>query len=169
VTYEEVLIPLLNRVGMFWSTNSMNPAQEHFITNLVIQKLQAAIDALPDAPETSKSVLLFLPQNESHEIGLLMAKYILKNAGKRVIYLGARVPFNNLVETVQQCNPDSLLFFLIQVHPFEDIQAYLDKVSEEFTDKTIFVSGFPYILENLKMPFNITWISEPAEFERMLD
>jgi methanogenic corrinoid protein MtbC1 len=168
-SYQKIFIPLLSRVGMFWCTDSMNPAQEHFITNLVKQKLHAAIDSLPPAPESDQSALLFLPHNEDHEIGLLMSKYILRNAGKKVIYLGARVPFDNLKGTVAQCNPSHLVFFLIQLHPLDQIQAYLDLLSNEFTAQKIFVSGFPYILDNLEIPSNITWITNPNNFEKIFD
>ena len=167
--YENLFIPLLQRVGIFWSVNDMNPAQEHFITSLLKQKLYAAIDSLPPATENDKSILLFLPQNESHEIGLIMAKYILRNAGKQVIYLGARVPFVNLESTVEQCRPTHLLFLLIQIHPFEQIQQYIDLLSATFNKKRIFVSGLPYILENLKIPDNITWIKSPREIGNIMN
>lgn len=168
VCYDKILIPLMNRVGIFWSTNHMNPAQEHFVSNLVKQKLHAAIDSLPPANNLHKPSLLFLPQNEDHEIGLLMSKYILRNAGRNVIYLGQRVPFDNLKSTVKQTNPEQLLFFVVQMHPIEDIQKYIDKVSLEFKDIQIFVAGFPYIFSKLSIPKNITWIKTPEDFERML-
>lgn len=166
--YEKILIPLMNRVGMFWSTNRMNPAQEHFVSNLVKQKLHAVTDSLPPPTTSHKPSLLFLPQSEDHEIGLLMAKYILRNAGRNVIYLGQRVPFDNLTGTVKQTKPGQLLFFLVQMHPLEQLQDYLDKVSSEFRDLKIFVSGFPYILSKLKIPNNIIWIKTPNDFDKML-
>lgn len=167
--YEKILIPLMNRVGMFWCTNHMNPAQEHFVSNLVKQKLHAAIDSLPPATSNQKPCLLYLPQNEDHEIGLLMAKYILRNAGRHVIYLGQRVPFENLKGTVDQTRPSQLLFFIIQMHPVEQLQEYLELISEEFRSLQIFVSGFPYILSKLDIPNNIIWIQSPQDFEKMLD
>jgi len=168
VCYDKILIPLMNRVGIFWSTNHMNPAQEHFISNLVKQKLHAAIDSLPPANNSHKPSLLFLPQNEDHEIGLLMSKYILRNAGRNVIYLGQRVPFDNLKSTVKQTNPGQLLFFLVQMHPIESIQKYLEKVSGEFKDIQIFAAGNPYIFSKLSIPKNIIWIKTPEDFEKML-
>ena len=138
--YEKILLPMMNRVGLYWSTNRLNPAQEHFISNLVKQKLSAAIDSLPPASSLQKPSLLFLPQNESHELGLLMAKYILRNAGKQVIYLGPQVPFDNLKITVEQTRPSQMLFFLVQLHPFEELQKYIDRISAEFKNMKIFVS-----------------------------
>ena len=166
--YEKILIPLMNRVGMFWCTNHMNPAQEHFVSNLVKQKLHAAIDSLPPATSSQKPCLLYLPQNEDHEIGLLMAKYILRKEGRNVIYLGQRVPLENLKSTVEQTRPSQLLFFIIQMHPVEQLQQYLDLISKEFRELQIFISGFPYILSKLDIPSNILWIQSPQDFEKML-
>lgn len=166
--YTKILIPLMNRVGMFWCTNHMNPAQEHFVSSLVKQKLQAVIDSLPPATNSQKPCLLFLPQNEDHEIGLLMSKYILRNNGINVIYLGPRVPFDNLKSTVQQTDPGQMLFFIVQMHPLEQLQDYLDLISKEFTDIRLFVSGFPYILSNLDIPDNILWIKSPEDFAMMI-
>ena len=168
VTYEKILIPLMNRVGMFWCTNHMNPAQEHFVSNLVKQKLNAAIDSLPPPTNRQKPCLLFLPQNEDHEIGLLMTKYLLRNAGKEVVYLGQRVPFDNLKGTVEQIKPGKLIFFMVQMHPLEQLQEYLDLISKEFRDIQIFLSGFPYILSNLNIPSNIVWMKTPEDFNEML-
>ncbi len=93
--YIKVLIPILNRIGLLWSTESLNPAQEHFISNLVKQKLYSAIDALPPAEGDQKPIVLFLPDFEDHEIGLLMSNFILRQAGRKVIYLGQKVPLAN--------------------------------------------------------------------------
>ncbi len=169
ICYEKILIPLMNRIGMFWCTNHMNPAQEHFVTNLVKQKVQAAIDSLPPPTSRASTALLFLPQNEDHEIGLLMSKYFLRNAGMRVIYLGQRVPYDNLRSTVEQTKPQKMLFFMVQMHPLEKLQEYIDKLAMDFEDVTLFVSGFPYILSSLKLPSNITWIKGPDDFKKMLD
>lgn len=167
-TYVNILLPLMNRVGLYWTTNRLNPAQEHFVSNLIKQKLSAAIDSLPPAVSSGQPSLLFLPQNESHEIGLLMAKYILRNAGKQVIYLGQQVPFENVKSTVEQTRPSQILFFMIQLHPLEEMQKYLDLVSAEFRDQKIFVAGLPYIFSKLNVPKNMMFISTPAEFDKML-
>jgi len=167
--YIKILLPLMNRVGLYWSTNQLNPAQEHFVSNLVKQKLSAAIDSLPPTTSMQHPSLLFLPQNENHEIGLLMAKYFLRNAGKQVVYLGPQVPFDNLKITVEQTRPSQLLFFLVQLHPFEELQKYIDRISAEFQNMKIFVAGLPYIFSNLNIPGNIILISTPVEFDKMLN
>jgi len=130
--YIKILIPVLNRVGLLWSTESLNPAQEHFISNMVKQKLFSAIDALPPANLNQAQVVLFLPDFEDHEIGLLMANFMLRQAGRNVIYLGQKVPLVNIKDTVLECDPSQLLFFLIQTRPTEFLQNYIDQLTSEF-------------------------------------
>jgi methanogenic corrinoid protein MtbC1 len=91
-----VIYPTLVKIGLMWSKDEVVPVQEHFITNLIKQKLFTAIDALPYLDVEKGSWLLFLPEGEHHELGLLMANYILKEKGYRVIYLGANVPWQML-------------------------------------------------------------------------
>src|SRR5690606_8449955 len=76
-TYRQVIYPMLDRIGLMWSVDKLPPAQEHFMCNLIRQKLVAAIDALPAASSSSPKWLLFLPEDEFHEIGLLFAHYVL--------------------------------------------------------------------------------------------
>src|SRR5262249_27694353 len=97
-TMTEVIYPLLKHVGLLWMTEKMNPAQEHFLSCLIRKKLLVAIDSLPAASWSKKTWLLFLHNNEDHEIPLLLAHYLLKSAGYRVAYLGSRVPFQNILQ-----------------------------------------------------------------------
>ena len=86
--YTEVLYPMLVRIGLMWEGDSIPPANEHFISNLLRQKLFAAIDSLPPSKATADKWLLFLQENEFHEIGLLFACYLIRLSGRQVIYLG---------------------------------------------------------------------------------
>ena len=99
-TIIKILYPFLIKIGVMWQTGVINPAQEHFITNLIRQKLMVAIDALITANNpNSKTFVLFLPEGEYHELGLLFFYYLVKRRGHQVIYLGQSVPFNDLIET----------------------------------------------------------------------
>ena len=62
-------------------------------------------------PDKQDSYLLFLPEGELHEIGLLMANYLLKAAGKHTIYLGQSVPLENVVASFKEIRPTNLLLF----------------------------------------------------------
>ena len=96
-TMLKLIHPFLVQVGLMWGIEEVNPAQEHFIANLIRQKLIVAIDGQSKLAEPKGTYLLFLPEGELHEIGLLFAHYLLKRFGYNVVYLGQNVPFNDLV------------------------------------------------------------------------
>ncbi|HEX8549673.1 MAG TPA: MerR family transcriptional regulator, partial [Cytophagaceae bacterium] len=77
---ESIIFPFLRKIGFMWQTGAINPAQEHFITNLIRQKIIAEIDKYPPAGSETKAVL-FLPENEMHEISILYYWYLCKKNG----------------------------------------------------------------------------------------
>lgn len=111
-TMIKVVYPFLAKVGVFWAIDQVNPAQEHFISCLIRQKILAAIDRL-DTPINAKKFLLFLPHGEHHELGLMMAHYILKEKGMHVFYMGQDLPTANLPNAISTINPDYILTFLV--------------------------------------------------------
>ncbi len=96
---ERLYLPLLEHVGLLWQSNTICPAQEHFASNLVRQKLVAAIDSTrPITRAEDRLHVLFLPEYEIHELGLLYLHYRLRSAGQRTLYLGQSVPMADLVQ-----------------------------------------------------------------------
>ena len=83
----QIIFPFLERIGILWLTNHINPAQEHLVTNIIRQKLLVGIDRLPHHTQAKHTVILFLPEGEHHELGLLFVYYLLKTNAVKVIYL----------------------------------------------------------------------------------
>ena len=95
--FKEVFIPFLEHVGLLWQTETILPVHEHFISNLITQKIQINTDELKHQQISNENVyILFLPENEIHELGLLYLNYELILRGHRTIYLGQSLPLNNL-------------------------------------------------------------------------
>ena len=118
--YRDVILPSLVKFGLLWGKSEMIPSQQHFISNFIKQKLFSAIDSLDLPNANAKTFLLFLPQNEEHEIGLLFAYYIIKKAGHNVVYLGQNVPTADLESSIIQIEPDVLLLFLVRTTWYKD-------------------------------------------------
>lgn len=95
-TITQIIFPFLEKIGILWTTNHINPAQEHLVTNIVRQKLIVGIEGINTRIQVNKSVILFLPEGEHHELGLLFIYYLLKSRGLRILYLGANVPVNDV-------------------------------------------------------------------------
>ncbi|MEQ1586379.1 MAG: MerR family transcriptional regulator [Cyclobacteriaceae bacterium] len=145
----EIVYPFLEKIGILWLTNNITPAQEHFISNLVRQKMIVAIDGLPLVPKSAQKALLFLPENELHELGLLFYHYITKKEGFRTYYLGQMVPHKDLKYVVEQHQPDLLITSLTSGPSPHAMQGYLARLSQDFTRATILVAG--YALKKAKL------------------
>jgi MerR family transcriptional regulator, light-induced transcriptional regulator len=130
--YRLVILPALIKLGLMWGKNELMPTQEHFISNLIKQKLFSAIDGL-DAPDVnSKRYLLFLPERENHEIGLLFAHYLIRKSGNTVIYLGQDVPTKDLKTTIKHSNPDVLILFVMRTWHKDELTPMMDSITNDF-------------------------------------
>ena len=145
-TYLKIVYPLLVRTGLMWIKDDLIPAQEHFLSNLIKQKLFAAIDALPLPEDPDQTWVLFLNETEDHEIGLLFANYLIRQYGKKVIYLGQRVPYEDLSNVVLQCKPTHIYSFFTLNPTGGELLNLVTKLSRDFANSTIYISGGDEIL-----------------------
>lgn len=137
----QVIYPFLNKIGILWQTGNITPAQEHFISNLIRQKIIVAIDKLPFPGKEATKVVLFLPENEYHEIGLLFYHYLCKQQGLRSIYLGQSVPYTDLKNVMDTHKPKFIITSLIVSLENKKLTQYLQKLSSDFSEQTILISG----------------------------
>lgn len=167
-TYKNVIYPLLVRLGLMWRADHICPAQEHFVSNILKQKIYKAIDDLQVSLKSGFSWLLFLPEDEDHDIGLLYAHYLLKSLGQKVIFLGGRVPFESLKDAMKNNSIDRMLLFMVRSRPTPDADAYLKSISELYQEGTIHLAGNPKLIAELELPQNISWFQSIDEFERTI-
>lgn len=142
-TMMNIVYPFLSRIGILWQTGSINPAHEHFITNLIRQKLVVAIDGqiTPQNPD-AKKFALFLPEGEQHELSLLFAAYIIKSRHNRVIYLGTSLPLKDLEMIVDVYNPDYILSIITSFPTKEEVPAYVRELQSKCPGKELLLSGY---------------------------
>lgn len=154
-----ILLPFLERVGILWMTGGINPAQEHFISGLIRQKLLAAIDDLPVSTDTDKKkFILFLPEGEWHEIGLLFACFLIKKRGFRVVYLGQSLPLNDLIDTISIFNPDVLVSAITTYPSHQKLIDYIQILTKAFAGKEIILSGTQVLKIKEEVPKSVTVI-----------
>jgi methanogenic corrinoid protein MtbC1 len=140
-TITQIIFPFMQKIGVLWLTNHINPAQEHLVTNIVRQKLIVGIESVTTSLKVDKSILLFLPEGEYHEIGLLFVYYLMKSRGVTVIYLGANVPLNDVEYVVKLKKPDYLFSHLTSVAQKFNFDKFIASVTKKFSDTPIVISG----------------------------
>jgi len=137
-TVIDVLYPFLEKVGILWQSGDVIPAQEHFVSNLIRQKIISHTGQLPNTfNPKSKKFLLLLPEGEWHEIALLFAQYLLKESKHEVIYLGQSVPYSDVLSTGAVKEFDGIVVSSTTTQPEFDFILYLKDLGGAFPDKKI--------------------------------
>ena len=138
----EIFIPLLNEIGLLWQTDTINPVHEHFLVGLIKQKLYLNIAQLESSEdyEGEELYVLFLPENEIHDLGILYLNYELNFHHKQTIYLGPSMPLNDMR-------------YLLDIHPSPTFISYLTTEPRELTE---FLNKFDCIIsKDKKMELNL--------------
>ena len=150
----DIIYPFMRKIGILWLTNSINPAQEHFITHLVRQKLIVAIDQT-EVSENGPLFLLFLPEGELHELGLLFANFLLRSKGAKTIFFGQTVPLDALEEVYHKLNPQYLITSLTTTPEAGEVQKFIKKLGSKFQNSQVYVTGSRVIGQDLEFPSNV--------------
>lgn len=155
-TMISLVYPFLNKIGMLWLSGSINPAHEHFISNLIRQKLIVAIDGqVASISPSSKKFIFYLPEGESHEVGLLFAVYLTKNFNNKVLYLGQSLPIEDLFAANNIFEAD-FIFTSFTCKPNDiDIQTYINTLGARLPNIKVLVTGYQIIGQDYEFPSNV--------------
>ena len=167
--YVKVIYPMMERIGLMWATDSLPTAHEHFISNLVRQKLLAILDSTIAPYPEAESWLLFLPQNEFHEIGLVYAHLLIRLSGKKVFYLGSNLPVESVISAIQTIKPRNILMFLVHYDLPEQIQKDLDSLIAEFSGNKIYLAGNYKLISQINLNLKSEFLQSIESLEEILN
>lgn len=140
-SFTDVVFVFFDRIGLMWQTGTINPAQEHFVSNIVRNKIIAATESLEYHPaRDAKKIILLLPEAELHEIGLLLTNYMLRVQGFDTTYLGQAVPLDTLPRVIEILQPDYLICSFTNAVNNLDVADTVLELSRLFANQ-IFISG----------------------------
>tara|TARA_B100000989_G_scaffold298487_1_gene288060 strand:- start:2221 stop:3126 length:906 start_codon:yes stop_codon:yes gene_type:complete len=155
--FKNVFVPLMNELGVLWQTNSISPSHEHFITSLVKQKIHAMCENLQQKStrRTDRRFVLFLPDNEIHELGLLYLQYEVLNNGFQCVFLGQSVPIESLSNLIDIGEPITFISYFT-IEPAQDkIESYLNTFNSEIIeniDSELWILGYQVQFISDEMP-----------------
>ncbi len=134
--FKETFIPLLNELGLLWQTDTISPAHEHFITSLIKQKILINTEKLQHLKptKTDKVFVVYLPENEIHEIGLLYLNYEIILRGYKSIYLGQTIPMENLMDLMKYFDNIYFLSYFTVVPEKDRIEKYIEDFKHLVSD-----------------------------------
>lgn len=166
-TVIQIIFPFLEKIGILWQTGHINPAQEHLVTNIIRQKLIVAIESTVSHVKLDKTFLLFLPEGEHHELGLLFMYYLLKSRGANILYLGANVPVKDVEYVVKLKEPDIIFVHLTATASNFNFEKFLTNVQQRFEGINTVISGQLTQQYRKKIPSSVQFkrsLSEVMEY-----
>ena len=136
----DVCYPYLHRIGMLWVTNNIIPAQEHFSSYIIQNRIIAETDKL-EINNEAPTLLLFSPKGEYHELPLLFIFYLLRKNRWSVVYLGASITKEVINQFTGNDEIKYLFLHLITNFTGWEADAYFEDLCRSFPGKQIIASG----------------------------
>jgi DNA-binding transcriptional MerR regulator len=165
---EKIIFPFVKHLGNMWQAGMISPAQEHYISNLIRQKLIVGIDSIKTSQSINKKTFVFfLPSHELHEMGLLYLYYLTKARGHHCLYLGQSVPFEDLISISKQVKPDYLVTILTAPFPEGEMTSYLNNCGEKIGETKFLASGRVFFNspEQIEVPKNFKVFKEFQDYK----
>lgn len=155
-TVNEVIYPFMEKLATMWISGSIKGVHESFVLNIIRRKTIAAIDSIdevynPDAPR----FLIYLPEDETHELSLLFLHFLLKNAGMNVIDLGKEVPLVDVIEGQTLFKANYVCSIFNEGFAQKSIQTYIQNLNKHISDCTILISGYQTATQQYTLPENV--------------
>ncbi|MGB5244509.1 MAG: MerR family transcriptional regulator [Lutimonas sp.] len=166
-TILHIIYPFLDQVGVLWGTNKVLPAQEHFTSNLIRQKIISAFESLPQPAADAPKIVLFLLEDENHEIALLLGAFIAKDLGWKVYYLGQNVPSEDIGVLVDYLNPRLLMTMFIIPRAKKRDDCFCEMLVEK--NMTLLYGGNPKSFPCTNKSENFVAIQSPDHFIEFLN
>jgi DNA-binding transcriptional MerR regulator len=154
-TIHKIIFPFMERIGVLWVTGHVNPAQEHLVSNIIRQKLIVGTQAISNLIPTKKTALLFLPEGEFHELGLLFIQFLLKNQGIGVLYLGTNIPLEDVDYVVENKAPDFIYTHLTSVSNLFNFDRFIQQSQKRFRSIPLIISGRLASIYDKPIPPNV--------------
>lgn len=145
--FYDVFVPFLDEIGLLWQTNTINPAHEHFIVELIKQKILINTESVLNknfVSDNKEAYILFLPDNEVHELGLMYTNYYILSHGHHTIYLGQSVPLESLTMLLTVYTKITFISCFTVQPEQEHLAKYLSDFNKKLLENTnnqFFVSG----------------------------
>jgi DNA-binding transcriptional MerR regulator len=161
---QSIIFLFLEKVGILWQTNRINPAHEHIVTNIIRQKIIYAIEQLTlETSQDGSQFVLFLPEEEFHELGLLYVYYLLRKRQIPVIYLGANVPIKDVEYILNSKYPSHAYIHLVGLPYRFNFQRFLNTLGQKASHTRIFVSGEITCHYKKPLPGNVFFLQSLSE------
>ena len=136
----QVCYPFLMKVGLLWSTHNIIPAQEHFSSYIIQNRIIVETEKIQTSglpPE----IILICPQGEFHELPLLFIQYLLRKNGWSTVYLGVNIHIKEVVQLTARSPANCLYVHLITNFTGSTADEFMEELCRAIPGHKIYISG----------------------------
>nr|WP_286672630.1 B12-binding domain-containing protein [Cohnella hashimotonis] len=148
-TFHELLAPLLVRIGTDWEAGKIAVAQEHFASQLILQRFMQIFRSLPVDP-SMPSAVAFCPPGEHHHLGLLLFSLFLRKRGIDVIYLGPHTPYEGLGQLIELKDVRAAAISVTDPLHIESLSVWLSQTIDRYPGLRVLLGGIGFGPRNAK-------------------
>jgi DNA-binding transcriptional MerR regulator len=165
--YRLVILPTLHKIGYLWLSRYLSPSQEHFLSEQIKIKISHAISS-SNVLQTKDTWLLFLPENEFHDIALQFAHLILTLEGCKVLYLGPNLPLDSLEDLKDKIKIQNILYFNLSNQSMNKAQKNVKVLIDIFPNANQFLVLHSQYKDNIEKHPKLTILTEIDDLLRVV-
>jgi len=143
--YLKVLAPSLSNFHCENEDESICIWKEHARTSIVRTILEATypyvIERKKNIQLKNKTIMVFCPSEEYHEIGAIIVAHFLSLAGYDARYIGANTPKNNIVSAVEVLKPDYVAISVTNYYNLVVTKKITDEIKSLYPNVKVIVGG----------------------------
>lgn len=155
---EEFIYPLLDKLGLMWISGTLKSVHEKFTQTLLRNKVSSEIEKLPIGEQKRSKFLIYLPEQESHELSMLFLQFIIKKRGAEVLNLGNNIKVDDLLSACQIYKPDYAFTIINDSLDGETLQSFVDFITNHLPNVTHLFSGFQFVKHEIDLNSNCKYI-----------
>ncbi len=165
-----IVYPLLDKLSVMWLAGSVKGVHENFVSNIIKRKTIIEIDRLLQSqPKTKLRALVYLPEQETHELSLLFLQFVLVSKGIKVINLGSNVPLIDVLEGKNIFYPDFIFAIFNDSFSESPLQPYINELGKNTKDTYVLISGFQTVSQQLTLPSNVKILNGIEQIKEFID
>lgn len=156
-TMNNIIFPLLDKLGMMWIAGSIKAVHENFVSNFIRRKTIIEIDRISKNTQTiNRRCIVYLPENENHELSLLFLHYILASQQTKVVNLGTGISLIDVLEAKEIFKPQYIFTIFNDSFAESTLQPYISEMAKNASDCKILISGFQAATQDISLPPNVS-------------
>jgi len=167
-TFEKILLPFLERIGLLWQAGAIQTTHEHFASNLIKHLITSQYESLKEPKNNSPLVAFFLPEGEFHELGLLFYAYLVKQMGYRTIYFGQSTPTEDLIKSAKELNIKILFTSISTKISSINLKEFVSTLQKNITGINILMTGYIFSHELDSIPKGVKVVLTVNSIEKIL-